>query len=120
VHGARERSKPPLPKLAREGLSKADQLLSKVGVSVEVEVPSVARKPPVAYVGDLPVGRRFDLNDEIHATIICAVHLALAEDHLTTSPSNTDLPRREAERDQDRIEDLRHQARTTTSGRGDT
>jgi hypothetical protein len=31
-------------------------------------VPSVARKPPVADVRDLPVGCRFDCNDEIHAT----------------------------------------------------
>jgi len=79
-----------------------------VGASVEVEVPSVAREPPVADVGDLPAGRRFDFNDEIHATTICTVDLAPAEDHLTTLTNNTDLPRRESERDQDRIEDLRN------------
>lgn len=105
----------PLPQLAREDLSEAGQLISKAGASVEVEVPSVARIPPVADVGDLPVGRRFDFNDEIHATIICAVDLTPAEDHLTTLPNNTDLPRRESERDQDRIEDLRNQVRTTIS-----
>ena len=72
-------------------------------------MPSVARKPPVADVGDLPVGRRFDLNDEIHATAIGAVDLAPAEDHLTALPNSTDLPGRESEGDQDRIEDLRDQ-----------
>jgi hypothetical protein len=86
-----------------------------MGASVEFEVPSVARKPPIADVADLPVGRRFDFNDEIHAIIICAVDLAPAEDHLTTLPNNTDLPRRKSERDQDRIEDLRNQVRTTLS-----
>jgi hypothetical protein len=86
-----------------------------MGAAVEVEVPSVARKPPVADVGDLPGGRRFDFNDEIHATTVCAVDLTPAEDHLTTLPNNTDLPGRESERDHDRIEDLRNQARTTMS-----
>jgi hypothetical protein len=109
-----------LRQLARKDLSEAGQLISKAGASVEVEVPSVARKLPVADVGDLPVGRRFDFNDEIHATIICAVDLAPAEDHLTTLPSNTDLPRREPERDQDRIEGLRNQVRTTVSRRAET
>jgi hypothetical protein len=107
----------PLPQLAREDLSEAGQLISKAGASVEVEVPSVARKPPVADVGDLPVGHRFDFNHEIHATIICAVDLAPAEDHLTTLANNTDLPRCESERDQDRIEGLHHQVRTTMSRR---
>ncbi len=104
-----------LPHLAREELSEAGQLISKPGASVEVEVPSVARKPPIADVGDLPVGRRFDFKDEIHATTVCAVDLTPAEDHLTTLPNNTGLPRRESERDQDRIEDLRNQVRTTPS-----
>ncbi len=54
-------------------------------------------------------------NDEIHATTVCAVDLTPAEDHLTTLPNNTDLPGRESERDQDRIEDLRNQVRTTMS-----
>jgi hypothetical protein len=93
-----------LPQLARKDLREAGQLISKPGASIEVEVPSVARKPPVADVGDLPIGRRFDFKHEIHATIICAVDLTPAEDHLTTLPSNTDLPRREPERDQGRIE----------------
>jgi hypothetical protein len=61
-----------LLQLAREELSEAGQLFIKAGASVEVEVPSVARKPPVADVGDLPVGRRLEVNDEIHATIIRA------------------------------------------------
>jgi len=104
-----------LPQLAREGLSEAGQLISKAGASVEVEVPSVARKPPVADVGDLPVGRRFDFNDEIHATIICAIDLTPAEDHLTTLPNDADLPGREPERDQDRIEGLGDQFWTTSS-----
>ena len=108
VDGAREQSKPPLPQLAREDLSEAGQLISKMDASVEFEVPSVARKPPIADVGDLPVGRRFDFNDQIHATTVCAVDLTPAEDHLTTLPNNADLPRRESERDQDRIEDLRN------------
>jgi len=109
VDGAREQSKSPLPQLAREDLSEAAQLISKAGASVEVEVPSVARKPPVAHVGDLPVGNRFEVKDEIHATTIWAVDLAPAEDHLTTVPNTTDLPGRESERDQDRIEDLRNE-----------
>jgi hypothetical protein len=110
----------PLLQLAREDLSEAGQLISKVGASVEFEVPSVARKPPVADVGDLPVGRRFDFNDEIHATTICNVDLTPAEGHLTTLPTNTDLPRRESERGQDRIEDFRDQVRTTLSRRVET
>jgi hypothetical protein len=78
-------------------------------------VPSVARKPPVADVSDPPFGRRFDFNDEIHATTIRAVELTTAEDHLTTIPGDTDLPEREPERHQDRIESLRYQGRTTRS-----
>jgi hypothetical protein len=96
----------PLPQLAWEGLSEAGYLIGKAGPSVEVEVPSVARKPPVADVGDLPVGRRFEAKDEIYAPTIWAVDLTPAEDHLTTVPITTDLPRREAERDQNRIENL--------------
>lgn len=109
-----------LPQLAREDLSEAGQLISKAGASVEVEVPSVAQIPPVADVGDLPVGHRCEFNDEIHATIICAVDLAPAEGHLTTLPINTDLPRREPERDQDRIERRRNHVRTTMSRRVET
>jgi hypothetical protein len=109
-----------LPQLAREDPSEAGQLISKVGASVEFEVPSVARKPPIADVGDLPVGPRFDVNDEIHATTVCAIALTPAEDHLTTLPNNTDLPRRESERDQDRVEGLRNQVRTTMSRRVET
>lgn len=116
----RSRSSLPLTQLAREDLSEAGQLISAASAAVEVEVPSVARKPPVADVGDLPVGHRFDVNDEIHATIICAVGLTLAEDHLTALPNNTDLPRREPERNQDRIEGLRDQVRTTMSRRVET
>jgi len=104
-----------LPQLVRKGLSEASQLISKTDASVEVEVPSVARKPPVADVGDLPAGRRFDFNDQIHATTIFAVELTPAEDHLTALPNNTDLPGRKSERDQDRIEDLRNQVNTTLS-----
>jgi hypothetical protein len=47
-----------LLQLARKGLSEPGHLISKACASVEVEVPSRARKPPVAHVGDLPVGRR--------------------------------------------------------------
>ena len=96
----------PLLQLAREGLSETCQLISKASSSVEVEVPTVARKPPVADVGDLPVGCPFDVKDEVQATTIRAVDITPAEDHLTTLPITTDLRGREAERDQDRIEDL--------------
>lgn len=102
-----------LPQFAGEGLSEAGQLIGKTGISVEGELPSVARKPPVADAGDLPVGRRFDVNDEIHATTIWAIDLAPTVDHLTTLPHDTDLPGRESEGDQDRIEDLRNQVRRT-------
>ena len=110
----------PLPQLPREDLSEAGQLISKAGASVESEVPSVARKPPVADVGDLPVGRRSEVKDQIHAPTIWAVDLTPAEDHLTTVPNTTDLSGSESERDQDRIEDLpkeglRSQVRTTMS-----
>lgn len=105
----------PLPQLAREDLSEAGQLIGKIGASVEVEVPSVARKPPIADVGDLPVRRRFDFKDEIHATTVWAVDLTPAEDHLARLPDITDLPGRKSERHQDRIEDLRNQVRTTLS-----
>ena len=90
-------------------------MISKSGASVEVEVPPIARKAPVADIGDLPVGRRFEVDDEIHTTTIRAADLTPAEGHPTTVPSTTDLPRREPERDQDRIKGLRNQARTTLS-----
>lgn len=111
-------TKPPLPQLARKDLSEAYQLISEASAAVEVEVPSVARKPPVADVGDLPVGPRLEVNDEIHTTAIWAVDLTSAEDHLTTVPDTTDLPVGKAERDQHRIEgvrdeDLRNPVRTT-------
>jgi hypothetical protein len=110
-----------LPQLGPEDLSEAGQLISKASASVEVEVPSVARKSPVADVGDSPVGSRFEINDEIHAATIYAVDLAAAEDRLTTVPDTTDLTRRESERGQDRAEnvpneDLCTPIRTTTSG----
>ena len=92
----RSRSSLPLTQLAREDLSEAGQLISAASAAVEVEVPSVARKSPVADVGDLPVEPRFEVNDEIHTTSIWAVDLAPAEDHLTTVPTTTDLPGREA------------------------
>jgi hypothetical protein len=95
-------------------------LISKAGASVEVEAPSVAWKAPIADVGDLPVGPLFDFNDEIHATIVCTVDLATAEDHLTTLPIDADLAGLEPERDQDRIEGLRNQVRTTISRRVET
>ena len=114
---ARARS---LPQYVGKGLSEAGQLISKPGASVEVEVASVAWKPPVADVGDLPIGRRFDFHDEIHATTVWAVGLAPAEDHLTTLAINTALPGRESEGDQDRIEGLRNQVRTTMSRRVET
>ena len=106
--------------LARKELSEAGQLIGKVGGSVEVEVPSVALISPVADVGDMPVGRSLDVNDEIYATTIGAVDLTPAEGHLTTLPDNADLPGREPERDQDRIEGFRQQIRTTMSRRIET
>jgi hypothetical protein len=109
-----------LAQLDWEKLSEAGELISQAGASLKVEMPTLARKTPIADVGDLPVGRRFDFNDEIHAATICAVDLTPAEDHLTTLPIYTDLPRREPERDQDRIEGLRNQVRSTVSRRGET
>ena len=106
-----------LPQGVGETVSEADHLISKAGVSVEDEVPPVAREAPRTHVGDPPVRRRFDLNDEIHATTIWAADLAAAEDDLTALRIDTDLPRREAERDQDRVESLGYQARTTMSPR---
>jgi hypothetical protein len=103
-----------LPQCAREALREACQLIGKADAPVEVEVPSVTRKPPIADVGDLPVGHRCDVHDEIHATTICAVDLAPTEDHLTALRNVTDLPGRESERGQDRIEDLRDQVRTVS------
>jgi hypothetical protein len=83
-------------------------------------LPSATRKPRVADVGDLPVRRRFDDDDEVHAPIIRAADRTPAEDHLTPLPIDTDLPRREPERDQEGIEGLRDQVRTTMSRRVDT
>jgi len=109
-----------LPQLGPEDLSEAGKLISKASASVEVEVPSVARKPPVADGGNLPVRPRFEVNYEIHAAAIWAVDLTPAENHLTTVPDTTDLPGRESERGQDRIESVRNEdlctpVRTTTS-----
>ena len=114
TYAASARATRSLPQRDRETASEAGHLISKAGASVEVEVPSVARKPPVTDVGDQPVGRRLDFNDEIHAATIWAVELASAEDHLTARVVDTDLPRREPERDQDRIEGPRNQVRITT------
>ena len=74
-------------------------------MGIEVEVPSVARISPVADVRDPPGGHRFEVDDEIDASAIGAVHFATAEDHLTSSLGSTGLARREAKRGQDRIED---------------
>lgn len=84
-------------------------------------MPPVVRESPVANVADLPMGPRFEVNHQIHASTVLAVGHAAAEDDLTAVPTTTDLPRRESERDQDRIEklpnqDLRSLVGTTTSG----
>ncbi len=110
----------PLPQLDWEKLSEAGHLISQAVASLKVEMPTVARKTPIADVGYVPVGRGFDVNDEVHTTVICAVDLTAAEDHLTTAPIYTDLPRREPERDQDRVEGLRNQVRNTVSRRVET
>jgi hypothetical protein len=117
---AQEEESKLLSQFARKDLREAGQLISKAAAPVEVDVPSVAREAPVADVGDLPVGRRFDFDNEIHATAISRVHLTPAEDHLTTLPNTTDLPWGESEWDQDRIEDLRNQVRTTMPRRLET
>jgi len=83
-------------------------LVAQAGPSVKVEVPTLARKAPVADVGDSPVRRRFNLNDEIYAGAVWAVDLTPAEDHLTTLPLHAHLPRREAQWLQYRIEGRRY------------
>ena len=72
-------------------------------------MPPVARESPVSDADDLPVRRRFDLDDQVDATIIWAVELTSAEDHLTTVAKCADLTGREPEGDQDRIKDLGNQ-----------
>lgn len=109
----RSRTSGCLPQRAREAPGEAGHLISKAGVAVEVEVPPIARKAPVTNVGDPPVGRRFDFNDEIHAATIGAIDLAAAENHLAALRISTQLSGREPERYQDRIKGLRDHVRTT-------
>lgn len=68
-------------------------------------MPPVGRKSPVADVGDMPVRRRLDVEDEIYAAVLCAVDFTAAEDHLTSPTTGTDLTGSEAETHQDRIQD---------------
>ena len=81
-----------LRQLTGEGLSEAGQLVQERGVSVELKMPSVGRKSPVTDVGDMPVGRRLDVEDEIYATVLCAVDFTAAEDHLTSPTTGPDHP----------------------------
>lgn len=98
-----------LPQRVWETLGEAGHLISKAGASFEVQMPPVARIAPVADIGDPPVRRCFHVNDEIDATTFWAVGLASTEDHLAALRIDTNLTRREPERDQYRIEGRRHE-----------
>ena len=64
----------------------------------------------------MPVGRRFHVEDEIYAAIVCAVDFTAAEDHLTSLTTDTDLAGSEAERHQDRIKDFGDQVESPIAG----
>lgn len=80
------------------------ELLRQPTVPVEVEVPALAREAGVPDVDDLPSRRRLDIDDEIHASVLCETDVPATEDHLATSTSGTDLAGSEAEWHQDRIQ----------------
>jgi hypothetical protein len=66
----------------------------------------------VENVGDPPVRRRLDIDDEIDAAAICAIEHTTTEDHLAPSVGGTDLARRELERREDRIESVGNRGRS--------
>lgn len=106
----------PLHQPAGEGLSEAGQLVQEGSVSVKLKTPSVGRKSPVAHVSDMPVGRRFDVEDEIYVPLVCAGDFTAAEDHLTSFTTDTDLAGSEAERHQDGTKDLGDQVESPIAG----
>ena len=67
-------------------------------------MPAVARVSPIANIGDPPVGRRVEVDDQVDAPAVGAVDEAPAEDHLPVTVGRAGLASREAEWGQDRIE----------------
>ncbi len=94
---ARSATDGPLGQLPRKTPSETAQLLSKWGVSVEAEMPSVGRVTPVANINNPPLGHRFDVNHKVDAPVIDSVDKATAEDHLPASLLGADLARSETE-----------------------
>ena len=92
--------------LVGKGPNEAGQLVEQGSLTVEVKVPPVRRKPVVANIGDTPVGRRFDVQDEIDAAIIETVERTAAEEHLAAPTVETDLAGSEAERHQNGVKEL--------------
>ena len=59
-----------------QGSSEVCQLVGEIAVGVEVQAPPFARESPVANINDPPIGRRLEVDDEIDAFAIGAVHQA--------------------------------------------
>jgi hypothetical protein len=100
----------------RQRLGEARQLVREIGMCVEVEVPPVARKSPVPDVRDPPGRQWFEVDDEVDAAAIGAVHVTTAEDHLTTILRGSALAGCEPKWGQDRIEDLDDLINRTRAG----
>lgn len=91
----RQRQRPP---------SEARHLLRERAVPVELQLPSVARKSPVADFDDMPLRRLFETNKEVDAATVFAVDVATAEDHLDFTLRDARLVGSEAKGDQDGVE----------------
>lgn len=87
-------------------MGEARQLFLESGISIELQMPPVAREPPVADGDDMPLGRLFKVYDQIDAAVVCALDVAAAEDHLSLPINGSGLPGSEAKRHQHRVEDL--------------
>lgn len=98
-----------LPQIVGECSREVDQLCGEVSVRNERQVPSLARVTPVADVRDPPVGDWFEVDDEIEAIAVGAVVDASAVDHLPVSFGHSRRSRCEAQPDQYRIQNGRHE-----------
>ncbi len=91
-------------------------MVQEIGICFEVQVPPFARKSPVANINDPPIRPRLEVDDEIDAFAIDAVHLATAKDHLTRSLGGLALAACETERREDRIENRGDRVNRTRVG----
>lgn len=95
-----------LRELVGDCLRQSSQLLGKVRIAIEVEMPPIALESPVTHIDDPPLGSRLQVEDQIDAPAIIAVPFTTTEDDLTAITRSADLSSRETERHQNRVQDL--------------